>query len=812
MKKVEILSPAGSYDSLMAAIAAGADAVYIGGTKFGARAYADNLDEEMMLKVIDYVHLHGRKIYLTVNTLLKEQELQRELYEYLLPYYKCGIDAVIVQDLGVLKFVKEHFPDLPIHASTQMTITDVLGAKAMEKQGVERIVTSREMHLDEIKEISENTNVEIESFVHGALCYCYSGQCLYSSLIGGRSGNRGQCAQPCRLPYKVQGERDAKYVLSLKDICTLEYIPELIEAGIYSFKIEGRMKKPEYVALVTAMYRKYVDLYFKVGKKDFRVDPKDKEKLLDLYNRGGSHGGYYHTHNGKEMISLERPNHAGVPVLKVIRYNGKTVSAKAIADINPGDVIELPDGKENFTFANGIKKGQQFSFLTHKKQVFKENVVLNRVRNESLLREIQDTIIKRKVKEKMNGKLILSEETSAKLMLCCGNVAVEVNGDVPQQALNQPMDVSRIEKQMRKTGNTEFEFETLEVELNGRLFMPMQSLNELRRLGIEALEGKILSTYRRTKEQKGSLYIETEKTCFKEAKLDYSKDTKMLCSEKSESVRKIYGFQVYVEEIEQLETVLKYSSVKRIYLDSNAIDKIWGNPDTESIITKVHEYDKEIYLAMPHIFRSKTRKIYEDFYNKLENQPWDGVLVRNFESYEFLLEHGFKKNIVTDYSVYQFNTYAKRFWQEEKIESFTAPLELNYKELKEVGLENSELVVYGYFPMMVSAQCVMKTTKGCRHEKGRLTFTDRYQKEFTVKNHCDYCYNVIYNTAPVVLLDQKKEIEDLNPKDLRLHFTIESSTEVKKILDMYEKVFLKGDSDMEPGIEFTRGHFKRGIK
>lgn len=812
MKKVEILSPAGSYDSLMAAIAAGADAVYIGGTKFGARAYADNLDEEMMLKVIDYVHLHGRKIYLTVNTLLKEQELQRELYKYLLPYYKCGIDAVIVQDLGVLKFVKEHFPDLPIHASTQMTITDVLGAKFMEKQGVERIVTSREMHLDEIKAISESTNVEIESFVHGALCYCYSGQCLYSSLIGGRSGNRGQCAQPCRLPYKVEGERDAKYVLSLKDICTLEYIPELIEAGIYSFKIEGRMKKPEYVALVTAMYRKYVDLYFKVGKKDFRVDPKDKEKLLDLYNRGGSHGGYYHTHNGKEMVSLERPNHAGVPVLKVIRYNGKTVSAKAIADINQGDVIELPDGKENFTFANGIKKGQQFSFPTHKKQVFKENAVLNRVRNESLLREIQDTIIKRKIKEKINGKLILSEGTSAKLMLYYGDVYVEVSGDIPQEALNQPMDASRVEKQMRKTGNTEFEFDTLEVELNGRLFMPMQSLNELRRLGMEALEEEILSVYRRCREQEGSLYTESEKNGFKESKLDHLKDTKMLCTEITGDVHKPSGFQVYVEELEQLDAVLEHASVKRIYLDSNAIDKIWSNPDTESIITKAHEHGKEIYLAMPHIFRSKTRKIYEDFYNKLENQAWDGILTRNCESYEFLLEHNFRGNIVTDYSVYQFNTYAKRFWQEEKIESFTAPLELNCRELKDVGLENSELVVYGYFPMMVSAQCVMKTTKGCRQKKGRLTFTDRYQKEFTVKNHCDCCYNVIYNTAPVVLLDQKEEIEDLNPKGLRLHFTIENSTEVKKILDMYEKVFLKGDSDLELGIEFTRGHFKRGIK
>ena len=789
MKRVEILSPAGSYESLMAAIAAGADAVYIGGTKFGARAYADNLDEETMLKVIDYVHLHGRKIYLTVNTLLKEQELQRELYEYLLPYYRCGIDAVIVQDIGVLKFVKEHFPDLPIHASTQMTITDLLGAKFMEKQGVERIVTSREMHLDEIKEISENTDVEIESFVHGALCYCYSGQCLYSSMIGGRSGNRGQCAQPCRLPYKVQGEREAKYVLSLKDICTLEYIPELIEAGIYSFKIEGRMKKPEYVALVTAMYRKYVDLYLEKGKAAFKVDPKDKEKLMDLYNRGGSHGGYYHTQNGREMVSLERPNHAGVPVLSVLHYQGKTVTAKAIADINAGDVIELPDGKENFTFANAIRKGQKVTFPTHKKQVFEQNAVLNRVRNESLLREIQDTIIKRKIKEKINGKLILSEGTSAKLLLYYGNILVEVNGDVPQEAMNQPMDVARIEKQMRKTGNTEFEFETFEVELTGRLFMPMQSLNELRRLGIEALEEKILSAYRRTNEQEGSLSSKEEA---------YS--------------HKLEAFHVYVEELEQFEAVLEATCVKRIYVDSNGIDEIWKNPDTDCIIAKAHENGKEIYLAMPHIFRSKTRKKYEEFYRTLENQAWDGILVRNCESYEFLLEHGFQGNIVTDYSVYQFNRYAKHFWQEEQIESFTAPLELNYKELKDVGLQNSELVIYGYFPMMVSAQCVAKTTKGCRHEKGRLTFTDRYQKEFTVKNHCDYCYNMIYNTAPVVLLDQKTEIQDLNPKALRLHFTIENSTEVRTILNMYEKVFLQGDSCLEPGIEFTRGHFKRGIK
>ena len=498
-KEIEILAPAGSYDSLKAAIAAGADAVYIGGTRFGARAYADNLDKDRMLEVIDYVHMHGRKIYMTVNTLLKESELRDELYEYLLPYYEHGLDAVIVQDLGVLKYIREQFPDLPIHASTQMTVNDVLGAKFLEKLGVERVVTSREMHIDEIRQISEQTDLEIESFVHGALCYCYSGQCLYSSLIGGRSGNRGQCAQPCRLPYKMNGEKKNQYILSLKDICTLEYIPEILEAGICSLKIEGRMKKPEYVALVTAMYRKYVDLYLQKGKAAFKVDPKDKEKLLDLYNRGGSHGGYYHTQNGREMISIDRPNHAGVPALKVIKCAGKSVTAKALVDIQGGDVVEMPDQKENFTFSNATKKGQTVTFTTHQKQNIYKDMILNRTRNESLIKEIQDSILNRKVKEKIQGKLLLSTETAAKLELSYKDKTVIVYGEKAEEAMNQPMDADRIEKQMRKTGNTEFEFDHLEVELVGNLFVPMQQLNELRRNGLEALERDILNDSRRVK-------------------------------------------------------------------------------------------------------------------------------------------------------------------------------------------------------------------------------------------------------------------------------------------------------------------------
>ena len=235
----------------------------------------------------------------------------------------------------------------------------------------------------------------------------------------------------------------------MKDICTLEYIPEILEAGICSLKIEGRMKKPEYVALVTAMYRKYVDLYLQKGKAGFKVDPKDKEKLLDLYNRGGSHGGYYHTQNGRDMISIDRPNHAGVPALQVVKCAGKSVTAKALVDIQGGDVVEMPDQKENFTFSNATKKGQSVTFTTHQKQNIYKDMILNRTRNESLIKEIQDSILNRKVKEKIQGKLMLSTETAAKLELSYKDKNVVVYGEKAEAAMNQPMDAERLRRTAR---------------------------------------------------------------------------------------------------------------------------------------------------------------------------------------------------------------------------------------------------------------------------------------------------------------------------------------------------------------------------
>ncbi|MCH4191168.1 MAG: U32 family peptidase [Butyrivibrio sp.] len=312
MQKVELLAPAGNYESMTGAFAAGADAVYLGGARFGARAYADNFDEEETVRAIRYAHLHGKKIYMTVNTLVKESEYD-DLGPFLQPYAEAGLDGVIVQDFGVFGYIREHFPKVELHASTQMAVTGIYGARMLKRMGATRVVPARELSLSEISNIREKADIEVEAFIHGAMCYCYSGMCLFSSIVGGRSGNRGRCAQPCRLPYRMGADEKAGecYPLSLKDMCTVELLPELIRAGTSSFKIEGRMKKPEYVAGVTAIYRKYIDLFLKDPKAQYQVEQKDMDILRSLYLRTAISQGYYHQHNGKNMVTMSAPGYLG---------------------------------------------------------------------------------------------------------------------------------------------------------------------------------------------------------------------------------------------------------------------------------------------------------------------------------------------------------------------------------------------------------------------------------------------------------------------------------------------------------------------
>lgn len=801
--RVEILAPAGSMECLKAAIAAGADAVYTGGALFGARAYAHNLTEEELLEAIDYVHLHGRRLYLTVNTLIKDREMEKQMYDYLLPYYRQGLDAVIVQDIGLFRFIRKHFPDLPIHASTQMTLTGVDGAKFLEKEGAQRIVTSRELSMAEVKKIADETELEIESFVHGALCYCYSGQCLFSSFIGGRSGNRGQCAQPCRLLYRTPEAKRPQYLLSLKDICTLELIPEMIESGIYSFKIEGRMKKPEYAAAVAFQYRKYADLYLKYyeecpaeedpaayAMKKYRVREEDRQMLLDLYNRGGFHTGYYHTQNGREMISLNRPNHAGVPAVKVLAKKGRNVTAKALTDLYPQDIIELPMRKgrekaDNYTCKDAVRKGMNVQIPVFADTPFKRDEIWMRTRNSTLIDTLREEFVNGKIKERICGTFRLYPQETATLTVKCRDAEITVAGEKAQEALSQPMSRERIEKQLRKTGNTEFEFSFLKVEIGEKVFLPMQSLNELRREALETLEKVICEKYRRSGEVKDP----------EEDKTELSMEEEVLS-----------GWTASVRTAEQMEVILEEEAIGRIYVDCTMFPRIWEKDSYVEWITKVHAAGKEIYLVMPYIFRERTRKQYEAAYNRIFGAGWDGILIANYESFAFLKEHGYTGRIMTDYNLYEFNQESRKFWKEKGVFEFTAPVELTERELQDLRVKDGEVIVYGYLPMMVSAGCIQKTTRGCLKKSGQTTITDRYRNPFVVKNECDYCYNILYNYVPLYLGDRMEEVYQIGPGRIRLMFTTERQQEVRQILSAYFE-----GKELPEGT-YTRGHWKRGIK
>ena len=685
-RKVEILAPAGSFASMKAAVAAGADAVYMGGSRFGARAYAENPDEKGLLEAIDYVHLHGRRLYMTVNTLFKENEL-KDLEDYMRPYYDRGLDGVIVQDLGAMAFMREHFPGLELHSSTQMTVTSVYGAALMKDLGCSRVVTAREMSLEEIHRIHEQLDIEIESFVHGALCYCYSGQCLMSSLIGGRSGNRGRCAQPCRLPYgvydpKKEGNKplnkaSEKHVLSLKDLCTLDILPDIIEAGVYSLKIEGRMKSPRYTAGVVSVYRKYVDRYLAMGRKGYEVDPKDRRMLLDLFDRGGFTEGYYTQHNGRNMTALK----------------------------------EKPEFREG---------------------------------NQPLFDYLDQTYVESEMKEPVSGWARLREGEAAYLSLSCRNVKAEAWGQIPQAAKNQPMSEEKVRRQLGKTGGTPFFFEDLSIDIQGNLFFPVQALNELRRECFQKLEEELIRQ-NSPKRGEGSV-LQSSPECGEGSVSSNRREEK-------ENTGEIFtpSFSAYLEEPCQLAPVLSRKEISLIYLEAGG----FGPERWKESVDRCHQAGKQCWIALPQIFRSHAERYFKKHRNLFLEAGFDGVLIRALEEVVWLKnvaeESGKQIPYGLDACVYDWNSRCVDVMKELGASFITMPWELTSGEMEPVLKEcrrqqmGGELIIYGHAPMMVSAQCVAKTVEGCTHRPHLLMMKDRTGALLPVKNHCDFCYNTIYN-------------------------------------------------------------------
>lgn len=758
-KEIEILAPAGSFETFQAVLRAGADAVYLGGSQFGARAYANNFDENELLRAIDYAHIHGREVYLTVNTLFKEDELNDQLCTYLRPYYEQGLDAVIVQDLGALATIQRTFPEMDVHTSTQMTVTSVHGAAYMKELGASRVVTAREMSLAEIKRIHEEVGVEIETFVHGALCYCYSGQCLLSSMLGGRSGNRGRCAQPCRLPYEVLDSNKKKiaisgeFVLSPKDLCGVESIPTLSESGVYSFKIEGRMKQAEYAAGVVSVYRQYADIYLHElhearsqgmseadarawAKERFSVSGADRTKLLDLGNRSGFTDAYYYKNSGKDMITFGKPNHA------------KT--------------------------------------------------------NEKLQEEIRERYVHAKtegfeIKEKIKGILRLKKESSATIELSLGETCIFVEGDVVQAARNQPLSMEKVEASMRKTGNTPFAFEHLLIDMDDDIFMPVQAINQIRREALEKLEEALLTDKRR------NIVPEVED---------------VLCR-KTLTQKGVHGNNIqelYVASVEnrsQAKAVLSNTFVSAVYYDSSCYERDTLFAKLKEDVEMTHLAGKKAYYILPAIFRNRTVDFYENHIEEFLQSGLDGVVVKSYDSVAFAKKYlKDSMEVILDHSIYTWNHAAKDLlWEIEPMRD-TIPLELNRKEIAGRDNAGSEMVIYGYLPLMTSAQCVHANTGACDKDRTITYLKDRYGKLFPVKNHCNECYNMVYNTTPLALFGTHDELSKMGIHIYRLSFTIETEAEVTRVLQVCEKSFIDRKADFKEllNVEYTNGHYKRGVE
>jgi putative protease len=730
MSKIELLAPAGNFECFRAAINAGADAVYLGGDKFGARAYAGNFTTEEIIEALKIAHIFNRKIYLTVNTLIKENEIG-ELVPYIEPLYNVGLDGVIVQDLGALEVLRSNFPNLELHASTQMAITGMYGAEYMKKLGVCRVVPARELSLDEIRDIKDKTGLDIECFVHGAMCYAYSGQCLFSSVLGGRSGNRGRCAGPCRLPY-TDKKGNTVYPLSLKDMYTLPILQELIRAGVNSFKIEGRMKSPEYVAGVTSVYRKYID-------NSCKIDKKDEEMLRHLYIRSDICGGYYKKHNDKSMITLGEPGYSGS--------------------------------------------------------------------SDEVIRAIRDKYIDKNITMPINGYVKIRAGEKAVVSFSGGCSSAGAVGEVVSQAQNRPLDEKEIDKRIRKLGDTCFELENLEIDTDNQSFMSIKDINELRRQAAGALE-QALCEDAMPKSPKGSRTVTYR---YENPKEDNMINNNQIIDNQ---------LTVYVSTLEQLKVVNKSDMVNMIYVNADIF--LYGGCEAceggfDDILGVGLDKYKDYALVLPHILRKRSYIYLKKYENLLNSGRFKGVMVRNFEELEWLGEIGYKGEVYSDYTVYVWNNTALSLY-ERLFDRITMPIELNKKELGLIRNNGKlSLLVYGYIPLMYSANCVQNTLEGCKRDlSGKMNIyrlCDRYKNVFPIQQNCLHCYNILYNTVPLSLHGQLDGILKRGYGELRLDFSMENERQTAEVISFYEGLIGdRNDKGEIPFKDFTNGHYKRGVE
>ena len=792
---IELLSPVGDFECLKAAVQNGADAVYFGASSFSARAFAANFDDDALEKAITYAKLRGVKTNLTLNTLIKNDEMHHAI-ELATKAYKCGIDAIIVQDLGLARFLIKNFPDLAVHASTQMSVHSLEGVLALQKMGFSRVVLSRELSLSEIEYICKNSDIEIEVFVHGALCISYSGQCLFSSMVGGRSGNRGKCAQPCRLPYELLEDDktiDKGYLLSPRDLCGLEHLRTLVNSGVSCLKIEGRMKTPEYVATVTRIYRKYLDLA--LNGHSFNINEQDKKDLLQVFNRGGFSDGHLLDNPNQNLVYKNKSNNMGIFLGTISNFNNNKghITFTTADTVSVGDKISVENKKHEtaiYTISELIinDKNIPHAYSGQKIKIgrMKGNISIGdkiyKVSNKELTTSALSNLDSETRKTNLNCKMTVKKDTPISIEIYDDNgCTVNIISDIyPVDALNSPITTERITAQICKTNNTPFQFQNIEIDLEDGLYIQgISNINELRRQALSQYEEKLLHSFKR-KITVDNLVTTTE---------------------------------IQTSNNKSISVLLNIINNNFDYSQLSGVDKIYI--PFKYFVLKDYSYTIEsicktfnTYIYMPTIIRNNYKKlILSNLDNILKKFQVKGFVISNIGNFELLKNYQNDYEFICNYTLNIFNDLTISGLPSDMV---TLSPELNKLDLQKVSSSNKcELIVYGRTPLMNSNYCLLGKTNKCYKSCDHLCISS-FNKKYYLKDRLGFLFRIIPDNIDSVTTIYNSKITSIEHKDIsvesvRIDILDETLSDINQIINV-----VKSGQKLE-GNDYTNGNFNREI-
>ena len=792
---IELLSPVGDFECLKAAVQNGADAVYFGAGSFNARAFATNFDDEALEKAITYAKLRGVKTNLTLNTLIKNDEMKNAI-ELAKKAYEFGIDAIIVQDLGLARYLIKNFPGLSIHGSTQMSVHSLEGVLALQKMGFSRVVLSRELSLEEIEYICKNSNIEIEVFAHGALCVSYSGQCLFSSMVGGRSGNRGKCAQPCRLPYELlENDKtiDKGYLLSPRDLCGLDYLPQLVNAGVSCLKIEGRMKTPEYVATVTRIYRKYLDLA--ISGQNFEIEEHDKKDLLQVFNRGGFSSGHLTESSNKDLVYKHKSNNMGIFLGTISNFNNNKghITFTTTDTVNVGDKISVENKKHEtaiYTISELMindknipqaVEGQKIKIGRMKGDISVGDKIY-KISDKLLTSTALSTLDKENRKIDLTCKMTVKKDLPVSIEITDkSGINVNIISDIyPVQAVNSPITVDRLISQITKTNNTPFQFTNIEIDLDDSLYIQgISNINELRRQALAQYEEKLVQSFRRTI----SISALPSKLCTNEI---YNKKISVLLN----IINKNYDY-TNLQNVDKIYIPFIYFILKDFA------------PTLENI-TKTFD----TYIYMPTIIRNNYKNlITKNLSNILSNYSIKGFVVSNIGNFELLKNYKENYEFICNYT---FNVFNDLSINELPYETIILSPELNKLDLQNLSCGHKcELIVYGNTPLMNSNYCLLGKTNKCYNSCEHYC-TNSFDKKLFLKDRLGFLFRIIpdnIDTVTTIYNSKTTSIEhkDVSVSSVRIDILDENIEEINHIIET-----VKSGQKLE-GNSFTNGNFNKDI-